>query len=91
MSSHTETIEITGLPPGTKDALEQIARSDGKSGEEFARTLIQAEILSRQPFSEILAPIRESFEESGMSEEDLDALVKEVREEIYKERREKDK
>ena len=53
--------------------------------------MIQAEILSRRPFSEILAPIRKSFEESGMSEEDLDALVREAREEIYKEGREKDR
>jgi hypothetical protein len=43
MSSQTETIEITRLPTGTKAALELIARSDGKSGEEFARTLIQAD------------------------------------------------
>jgi hypothetical protein len=91
MSSHTETIEITGLPPGTKDALEQIARSDGKSGEEFARTLIQAEILSRRPFSEILEPIRRSFEESGMTEEELDVLIEEVRDEIRNERMERGK
>jgi len=91
MSSYTETIEITGLPTGTKAALEQIARSDGKSGEEFARTLIQAEILSRRPLSEILAPIRKSFEESGMTEEELDVLIEEVREEIWNERTEKGK
>ena len=84
MSSDTETIEITGLPIGTKDALEQIARCDGKSGEELVRTLIQAEILSRRPLSEILAPIRQSLEESDMTEEDLDALIEEVREEIHK-------
>jgi plasmid stability protein len=91
MSSQTETIEITGLPTGTKAALEQIARSDGKSGEEFARTLIQAEILSRRPLSEILAPIRKSFEESGMTEQELDVLIEEVREQIWKERTEKGK
>lgn len=72
MSSDTETIEITGLPLGTKAALEQIARSDGKSGEEFARTLIQAEILARRPFSKIFAPVQQSFEESGMTEQDLE-------------------
>lgn len=91
MSSQTETIEITGLPTGTKAALEQIARIDGKSGGKFARTLIQAEILSRRPFKEILAPIRQSFEESGMTEEDLDVLIEEVRGQIWKERTEKGK
>lgn len=86
MSSHTETIEISGLPTGTKAALEQVARSDGKSGEEFVRTLIQAEILSRRPYSEILAPIRKSFKETDMTEDDLDALIEEVREKIFNER-----
>ena len=86
MSSHTETIEISGLPTGTKAALEQVARSDGKSGEEFVRTLIQAEILSRRPYSEILAPIRKSFKETDMTEDDFDALIEEVREKIFNER-----
>ncbi|MEK6302561.1 MAG: hypothetical protein AABO41_17760 [Acidobacteriota bacterium] len=54
-----------------------------------SHTLIQAEILSQRPLSEILAPIRKSFEESGMTEEDLDVLIEEVREEVWKERPEK--
>jgi hypothetical protein len=40
--------------------------------------LIEAEILSEQTFSEILAPIRQSFRESGMSEQQLDALFEDA-------------
>ena len=86
MNLRTETIEITGLPAGTTDALEEIARSAGKTGEEYLRTLIEAEILSRQSFSEILAPIRQSFKAGGMTEDELDALVEEARGKVYQRR-----
>jgi hypothetical protein len=42
-------------------------------------------------FAEILAPVREQFAASGMTEEELDALIEEVREDIWKERTEKSK
>ncbi len=81
----TETIEITGLPLGTITALEELVRSRGKSIEDYLRDLIQTDILSERPFSEILEPIRRSFDESGMSEEELDALFEEAREKVYQE------
>lgn len=34
----------------------------------------------------ILAPVHRNFEDSGMTDEDLAALVEEVREEIWRER-----
>ena len=34
----------------------------------------------------ILAPVRRNFEESGMTDDDLDALVEEVREDIWREK-----
>ena len=55
MSAQTESIEISGLPPGTKVALEELSRSKGNSAEEYLRMLIEAEILSEKSFSEILA------------------------------------
>jgi hypothetical protein len=74
MSAQTETIEITGLPKGTTDAITELSRSKGKSAEEYLRTLIEAEILSQQTFAEILAPIRDGFRKSGMTQDQLDAL-----------------
>jgi hypothetical protein len=46
MSTQTESIEIVGLPPGTRDAIEELSRSEGKSAEEYLRTLIETEISS---------------------------------------------
>ena len=86
MSLHTETIEVTGLPVGTTDALEQIGRERGKSAEELVREMIQAEIQAALSFDEVLAPIRQGFKESGLSEEELDELFKEAREEVYQEK-----
>lgn len=75
----TETIEITGLPLGTKTVLEELGRSRGKNAEDYLRDLIQTDILSERPFSEILEPIRRSFDESGMSAAELHALFIQAR------------
>ncbi len=85
MSAQTESIEITGLPPGTREAIEELSRSKGKSADEYLRMLIEAEIVSQQSFSEILAPIRQSFRESGMTEEELEALFEDAREKVHRE------
>ncbi len=83
----TERLEITGLPSGTKQALEELGRSSGaKSAEEYARMLLEAKILAQKPFKEILAPVRESFEESGMTDDKLGALVEKAREDFYRKR-----
>ena len=86
MSAQTESIEITGLPQGTKKAIEELSRSKGKSAEDYLRMLIEAEVLSEQSFSEILAPIRQSFRESGMTGEQLDALLEDAREKVQREK-----
>ena len=44
----TETIEIAGLPLGTKTALEEVGRSRGKNFEDYLRDLLQTE-LNRVP------------------------------------------
>lgn len=85
MSAQTETIEITGLPKGTTDAIAELSRSKGKSAEEYLRTLIEAELLSQQTFAEILAPIRDGFRKSGMTQDQLDALFQEAREKVHQE------
>ena len=87
----TERLEITGLPSGTKQALEELGRRNGnKSAEEYARMLLEAKILAQKPFKEILAPVREGFEESGLTDDELEALVEQAREDFYRERLTKD-
>jgi len=85
MRAQAETIEITGLPEGTREAIKELSQSKGKSSDEYLRTLIEAEILSQQTFAEILAPIREGFRESGMTEEQLDAFFEEARRKVHQE------
>lgn len=85
MSAQTENIEITGLPSGTRAAIEELSRSKGKSADDYLRMLIEAEVLSEQSFSEILAPVRQSFRESGMTEEELDALFEDARAKVHRE------
>ena len=82
----TERLEITGLPSGTMHALEELGRCNGnKSAEEYARTVLEARILAQKPFREILAPVREGFAASGMTDDELDALVEKAREDFYRE------
>lgn len=85
MSAQTETIEITGLPEGTRDAIRELSHRQGKSEDEYLRTLIEGELLSQMSFAEILAPIREGFRKSGMTEEQLDALFEQAREKVHQE------
>lgn len=84
MSAQTETIEITGLPEGTREAIRELSQSKGKGADEYLRTLIEAE-LSQQTFAQILAPIREGFRKSGMTEEQFDALFEEARQKVHQE------
>jgi hypothetical protein len=53
----------------------------------YVERLIATDLLAAKSFDEILAPIRRTFQESGMSEDDLDALFEEAREEVYQERK----
>jgi hypothetical protein len=80
----TESIEITGLPSGTRAAIDELSRSKGKSADEYLRILIEAELLSERSFREILAPIRQSFRESGLTEEQLDALFEDARQKVHR-------
>ncbi len=84
MSMKTETIEITGLPSGTINALQKKAGEIGQTTANYLRNLIEAELLAPQSFDEILAPMRQGFTESGMSDAELDSLFEEAREEVWR-------
>jgi len=48
--------------------------------------ILEAKILAQKPFKEILATVRKSFQESGMTDDELDALVEKAREDFQRER-----
>ncbi|MGH9799869.1 MAG: hypothetical protein ACRD82_05845 [Blastocatellia bacterium] len=87
MSTQTETLQFTisGLPVGTKTALENVVRERGKSIEEYLRGLIEIELLSQKPFREILAPIREDFRKTGLTEDEFDEIIERERQAIWDE------
>jgi rubrerythrin len=69
-----------------KVALEKRARERGYQDiTKFVERLITTDLLAAQSFDEILAPIRQVFQETNISEERLDALFEEVRQEVYEE------
>jgi len=78
----TERLEITGLPVGTMRALEELARENDQTAEDYARMVLEAKILAQKPFREILAPAREGFQESGITDDELAAQVEKAREDF---------
>lgn len=91
MSLQTETLEISGLLSGTRRVLAHLGRSNGQTAEEYVQMVLEAKFLAQQPFREILAPLRQDFAESGMTDAELDALVEQAREDFHRERPQEDK
>ena len=60
------------------------ARALGKTPEQYLEALIDA---ANMTFDEILAPVREDFQRSGMTEGRLDTLVTDARKAIHGKRR----
>ena len=87
--SASETIEISGLPPGTKEILRELGKRYGQSAEDYLRRLIEMEVLSQKTFGEILAPVRKDFRDSGMTEEKLDNLIEQERRAMWEEKKAK--
>ncbi len=76
------------VPDDAKVALEQRARERGcRDVTTYVERLITTDLLAAKSFDEILAPIRQTFHASGMSEDEADALFAEAREEVYQERK----
>ncbi|MDQ3635975.1 MAG: hypothetical protein M3405_15950 [Acidobacteriota bacterium] len=48
--------------------------------------MIEKDIRQEKTIDEILAPVRQEFEESGMSEEELDDFLNGVREKAWQDR-----
>ena len=73
--------------PDTVNAIAEAAKRQGTTPEAAALELLETAVLAQKPFEQIVEPIAQSFDESGMSEEDLDDLVKQTQKAIREERR----
>lgn len=76
------------IPLEVKRALQRKAEAEGKDVRHFIEDLIKKQAL-RPTLDEILAPVRQEFEESGMSENQLDEFMNSVREKAYQDRQNK--
>ena len=59
----------------TLAAIVEAANRRGITPYDYAISLLETAILAQRPFEEIAEPIARSFDESGMTDEDLNTLI----------------
>jgi hypothetical protein len=84
MAAATLNLRVKGLGKQKIEALTRKAERLGLTKDEYVRQLLEDDLeLDQQArttfFAELMAPVREDFRRSGMSEADLDAIVKRAR------------
>lgn len=86
MESATATLTLS-LPQELEQELRQRAAATGKDVNALALEAIEDKLrAASMTFAQIMEPVRREFEESGMTEEELDRLIKEAREEARQQR-----
>lgn len=83
------------LSAEAEQKLRERAARQGRDVADYVRELIEKDVRDangasgaksdRQSLDDVLAPVRENFARSGMTEDDLARLVEEVREEVWQE------
>jgi hypothetical protein len=72
------------LPPDTEVILRERARASGEDVAAYAARLLH-EALTTPSVDELLAPVRKQVDESGITDEELDLLGEELRNEVWQE------
>jgi len=85
----TRTIEIP-LPEELLRRVDEKARSTGLQREAYIRAVLSKDVAGEPSISEILASFRDQVAASGISDEELDRLFAEARDELYAEKSSKD-
>lgn len=81
-----ETMTLTiNLPKDVGAALADKAKKSGRGATEFVEDLVTKEV-TKPSLDEILAPFRREVEKSGITDDEFDEFVEEIREEIYQEK-----
>lgn len=78
----TLTIELS---EGVERKLAEKASRSGSTPAHFVADLVEKAVAPELTLSEILAPIRQEFAESGMTEEEWDEMMEAAREEVWQE------
>jgi hypothetical protein len=80
-------MDITiSIPTEMQEKLQRRAIENGQDVEAYVERLIEKALSGPPSIDELLAPVRKQFAESGMTEEELDALIEEAREEVWQEK-----
>lgn len=79
----TLTLEINS--PIILEALARAARQ-GVPPQSYLLGLVETSLLSQRSFEELAEPLAQSFDESGLSEDELEALIDEERQALWQER-----
>lgn len=74
------------LEPETEAELKRKAEASGTRVDAYVQELIEKHVNSGKILDELLAPFRRQVSESGISDDELDELIEEAREEIYQEK-----
>lgn len=77
---------VLELEPEIEEALQEKAKANGFEVNVYVEKLILKDFDRKKTIDEILAPFRQEVEQSEITEDELDALVEEAREEIYQEK-----
>ena len=81
----TRTIELP-LPEELLRLVDDRAQTAGLPREAYIRAVLSKDVSGEPSVSEILAPFRDQVAGSGISDEELDRLFSEARDESYRER-----
>ncbi len=82
-----ETLTLKINNPETILAISEAAETQRTTPEIYALELLETALLAKKPFEEIIEPIASSFDESGMNEEEFDALIEQAQQAVRAERR----
>lgn len=77
---------VLELKPEVEKALQKKAEAKGSPMNAYVEELIQKDVDLGPTLDEILAPVRTQFDDSGMTEEELDNFLNGVREKAFRER-----
>ena len=78
---------VLELKPEVEAALRKKAKARGFEVDSYLQNMIEKDVERAKSLDEILAPIRKSFAESGMTEDDLDELLNKERQAMWEEKK----
>lgn len=78
---------VLELKPEIEEALKKKANAKGSPLNTYVEELIQKDVDPGPSIDEILAPVRKEFEESRMTEGELNEFIDDLREKVWQERK----